>query len=409
MEKHEFYARARGDAPGPLEELSVLEATTTWAGPMCGCVLADLGARVIKVELPAGEVARRVPPFLPGTDPPLSFMHASVNRNKQSVTLDLRQQRGRQLFLELARRADVVVENFRPGTMERWGLGYEQVRGVRADVIYVSITGFGQFGPDHDRPGYDPLAQAESGWLAMNGDPEGMPTKAPTFIGDDVAGLHGATAALAALRHRDRTGEGQHVDVALLDCLLFQSNGYLTLGAMGAQPPRLGNQFQVAAPANVYAARDGPVLVGVLIDSHWQALARVLGRPELAEHPDYATVAARLLRREELDRLVADWVAERSVEEVMRVLAEARLACAPVRSYAEAAGRDHVRERDMLQPTRLEDGTTAPLVGPAAKFSATPTRIRSAPPALGEHSDLVLEEIGLDAAERQRLRDDGVI
>ncbi len=376
---------------------------------MCGCLLADLGARVIKVELPAGEVARRVPPFLPGTDPPLSFMHASVNRNKQSVTLELRQQRGQELFLELARRADVVVENFRPGTMERWGLGYEQVRGVRADVVYVSISGFGQFGPEHDRPGYDPLAQAESGWLAMNGDPEGMPTKAPTFIGDDVAGLHGATAALAALRHRDRTGEGQHVDVALLDCLLFQSNGYLTLGAMGAQPPRLGNQFQIAAPANVYTARDGPVLVGVLLDSHWKALARVLGRPELAEHPDYATVAARLLRREELDRLVADWVAERNVEEVTRVLTEARLACAPVRSYAEAAGRDHVRERDMLQPTRLEDGSTAPLVGPAVKFSVTPTRIRSAPPALGEHTDTVLEEIGLDAAERQRLRDDRVI
>ncbi len=376
---------------------------------MCGCMLADLGAQVIKVELPGGEVARHLPPFLPGTDPPLSFMHASVNRNKQSVTLDLRQQRGRELFLELARRADILVENFRPGTMERWGLGYEQVRGVRADVIYVSISGFGQFGPDHDRPGYDPLAQAESGWLAMNGDPEGMPTKAPTFIGDDVAGLHGATAALAALRHRDRTGEGQHLDVALLDCLLFQSNGYLTLGAMGAQPPRLGNQFQVAAPANVYAARDGPVLVGVLLDSHWEALVRVLGRPELAEHPDYATVAARLLRRSELDRLVADWVAERSVEEVMRVLTEARLACAPVRSYAEAAERDHVRERDMLQPTRLEDGTTAPLVGPAVKFSTTPTRIRSAPPALGEHTDRVLEEIGVDAAERQRLRDDGVI
>ena len=160
MEKSEFYANARSDLPGPLAGVRVLEATTTWAGPMCACVLADLGADVIKVELPEGEVARRLPPYLPDTDPPISFAHASVNRNKRCMTLDLRRPEGRGIFLDLVARSDVVVENFRPGTMQRWGVGYADVAAVKADIVYVSVTGFGQFGPEHDRAGYDPLAQA---------------------------------------------------------------------------------------------------------------------------------------------------------------------------------------------------------------------------------------------------------
>ena len=231
MEKQQFLREATTGA-GPLEGLRVLEATTTWAGPMCACLLADLGADVVKIEQPGGEIARRVPPFLPGTDPPVSFMHATVNRNKRSLCLDLHVSEGRELFLSLAARSDVVVENFRPGTADRFGIGYEDVRRVRKDVVYVSISGFGQWGPEHDRPGYDPLAQAYSGFLSLNGDPNGPPVKAPTFLGDDLAGLHAALAVLAALRHRDRTGVGQHLDVSLLDAMLFQSTGYLTLGAM---------------------------------------------------------------------------------------------------------------------------------------------------------------------------------
>jgi formyl-CoA transferase len=376
---------------------------------MCGCLLADLGADVVKVEPPGGDIARKLPPFLPGTDPPLSFAHATVNRNKRCITLDLRRPEGRELLLRLAARSDVLVENLRPGTMESLGLGYEEVRRARPDIVYVSISGWGSYGPYRERAGYDPLAQAASGWLALNGSPDRPPTKAPTFLTDDLAGLHAALAALAALRHRDATGEGQRIDVALLDVLLFQSNGFLTLGALGVELPRMGNRYVVAAPAGVYAARDGYVAFGVLLDRHWGILAGILGRPALAEDPGYSTTAARLSRREEVDRIVGEWIAERTVAEAVEALSAAGLAAAPVRTYAECARDAHVLEREMLQPLRLEDGSVVPITGPAAKLSRTPTRLRTAAPALGEHTEAILEELGLAPAEREKLRLSGVL
>ena len=409
MRREEFYRDARTDGTGPLAGLRVVELTTTWAGPMCGCILADFGADVIKVEHPAGEVARRLPPFLPGTQPPISFMHATLNRNKRSLALDLRRPGAREVFLRLVARADVVVENFRPGTADAWGVGYAAARAVKPDVVYVSISGWGQWGPDVDRPGYDPLAQAAAGFLSLNGSPEGEPVKSPTFLADDLAGLHGALAAMAALRHRDRTGEGQHVDVSLLDALLFQSAGYPTLGAMGADLPRLGNEFRIAAPANAYATRDGRIMAGVLLDSHWQRLARALGRPELADHPDYATTPARLAHRAEVNALVREWAAARSTDEAVGALREAGVPVAPVRTYAQAARDPHVQAREMLQPTRLEDGSVAPIVGPPAKLSRTPVRVRSGAPALGAHTEEILAELGFDATARERLRESGAI
>jgi crotonobetainyl-CoA:carnitine CoA-transferase CaiB-like acyl-CoA transferase len=396
MDRDAFFGEARRDLTGPLAGLRVLEATTTWAGPMCGCILADFGADVIKVEHPSGEIARRSPPFLPGTNPPVSFMHATVNRNKRSLALELRAPEGRDLFLELAARSDVVIENFRPGTAREWGIGYQAVRARRPDVVYVSISGYGQYGPLSERVGYDPLAQAESGFLSLNGSPDGEPVKSPTFLADDLAGLHGALAALAALRHRERSGEGQHIDVALLDALLFQSTGYLTLGALGVDLPRLGNEFRIAAPANTYACRDGRILAGVLLDSHWRRLAALMGRPELADDERYATAPARIGRRDEVNTLLGGWLAERDVEEAMHALTTAGIPAAPVRSYAETARDPHVAARDMLQTLPQSEGTPAPITGPAAKLSRTPTRVRSAAPALGEHSLEILRELGMD-------------
>ena len=405
MDQSDFFEPSPVRLAGPLAGVRVVEATTTLAGPMCGCVLADLGADVVKIELPGGEVVRRLPPFLPGTNPPLSFAHAHVNRNKRSLCLDLRTEDGREVFLDLARRSDVVVQNFRPGTMDEWGVGYAAVRDVKPDIVYASISGFGQYGPEHDQCGYDPLAQAASGFMSLNGDADGPPVRAPIFLADDLAGLHGAIAVLGALHHRSRTGEGQHLDIALLDSLLFQSDGFLTVGAMGAAYPRLGNEFCFACPANVYEAKDGPVFLGVLLDSHWTVLAGVLGRPDLAG----ATIPDRLAAREEINRLVAEWAATRTAAEIIETLHAAGVAVAPVRTYAEAAADPHVRARGMLQDVAHPDGSTVPVTGPAAKFSRTPTSVRTPAAALGAHSDEILAELGYDAGRIAALRSAEII
>lgn len=410
MKKSEFYRDARRDLTGPLDGVRVIDATTSWAGPMCGCMLADLGADVIKVEAREGEVARRIPPALPGHETQIGFAQATVNRNKRSLTLDLRRAEGREIFLKLAARSDIIVQNFRPGTFDKWGVGYDHVRAVKPDIIYVSISGYGQFGPLHDRVAYDPLAQAMSGFTSLNGSADGPPTKAPTWLCDDLGGLHGAIAALAALRHRDRTGEGQHVDVAMLDAMLFQSNGNLTLGAMDLELKRWGNEFPFSVPTNTYKCRDGGlVMAGVLLDTHWKVMARMAGRNDLADDAGLATIPGRMSRRGECDAMLAKWCEARTVDEAIEECAKQGIPCAKVRTYAEAARCPHTLERDMLQQVAQEDGKLAPITGPAAKFSRTPIWIRSGAPALGAHTDEILAELGIDNEARKRLRDNGVV
>ena len=407
MKKADFYRNARTDIPGPLAGIRVLEATTTWAGPMCAAVLADFGADVIKVEIPAGDVSRHVQPALPGTD--VSFMHATVNRNKRALSVDVREDAGRDIFLQLGALSDIVVENFKVGTMASYGLGYEDLCAVKPDIVYVSITGWGQFGPDHEAAGYDPLAQAASGFMSVNGSPDGPPTKAATYLGDDLGGLHGALGAMAALRHRDQTGEGQHVDIALQDALLFQSNGMPTLGAMGIQPDRMGNEFGSAVPSNVYQCKDGAVFGGVLLDNHWRILAPLIGEPDLAEHESFASRDERIQNRDACNMLLANWFASHTRDDAIAILRNAGLPVAPVNSYIDAAQNAHVLERDMLQPTDLGNGVTAPITGPAVKFSRTPTRVRQRAPDIGEHNSEILESIGIDATAQAELSSRGII
>jgi len=226
---------------------------------------------------------------------------------------------------------------------------------------------------------------------------------------DDLAGLHGTVSALAALRHRDLTGEGQHIDVALLDSVLFQSNGMLTLGAIGLPLERLGNASLLSAPVDVYNCRDGQIFLGVLLDSHWRILSAILGRPELADDPRFITATARLKNKRECDRITSEWLAARGVAEVVAEFNRAGIPVGPVRTYAETAQSPHVRERDMLQQIVQEDGKTAPITGPAAKFSRTPTRIRTRAAGLGEHNREILEELGFDEAARARLREMKII
>ena len=407
MDREQFYKAARDDLTGPLAGVRVLEVATTWAGPMCSAVLADLGADVIKVEIPTGDVGRAIFPLLPGTD--VGFAQATVNRNKRGIVLNLSDPDGRDLCRDLARRADIFIENFKVGTMRRYGLGYDDLVAIKPDIVYVSVTGWGQFGPRFEDAGYDPLAQATSGFLSVNGTPDGPPTKAATFLADDLGGLHGALGALAALRHRDQTGEGQHVDVALLDAMLFQSNGLLTLGAMGIEPGRNGNEFGFAVPANVYECKDGPVYVGILLDNHWRILVEeILEQPDLATNPAFATREARAENRDLCNLLVGEWLAAHSREEAMAALTSKGLPVARVQTFVEAAQDPQVLARDMLQPVAFKSGGEAPVTGPAAKFSRTPTRVRSAAPELGEHTDDVLAELGLDEATRRDLYERGI-
>ena len=390
MDKDEFFAEARDDLTGPLAGVRVLEVTTTWAGPLSGAVLADLGADVIKVEIPTGDVARALMP-LPDTE--VSLMHATVNRNKRSLAIDMTSDEGRDVLLKLAAKSDIFLENFKAGTLARHGLSYEHVKAAKPDIVYVSVTGWGQYGPDHKAAGYDPMAQATSGFMTVNGSPDGPPTKAGTFLADDIGGLHGAIGAMAALRHRDQTGEGQYVDVSMLDAMIFQTNGLPTLGTYGIQPDRWGNQFGFLAPCNLYECSDGPVYAGVLLDSHWVQLAEVIGQPELAHHESFATRDARAANRDVCDMLFGAWLAERTRDEAVSLLQGMGLPAARVQTLAEVVNDPHVVERDMLQPTVQHDGATVSIVGPPVKFSRTPTRVRTAAPALGEHNDEILGEL----------------
>lgn len=403
MEREEFYANAREDLTGPLDGLIAVETTTTWAGPMTGCLLADMGARVIKIEMPTGEVCRRFLPRIPKSE--LSIAHENVNRNKENLSLDLHTEAGRAILLKLVASADIFIENFRPGVLDEWGLGYADMQKVKADIVYLSISGFGQFGTLHERAGYDPIALHYSGWASLNGDPEGSATRAPTFLGDDLAGMHGALGVLAAIHHRNRTGEGQHLDAALVDSVLFQSNGLPTAGALDVNVPRTGNRYTLAAPVDTYTCSDGAVFSGVLLDSHWQTLCVELDCPELG----HMTVVDRLKEQPMVEKKLADYCAARTTQEVLDRMAAIGLPTTRVNSFADAAREEHVQSRDMLQPTQLHDGNTVPLTGPAVKFSRTPTSVRHAAPAVGADTGKILESLGYSAAQISQLREDGTV
>jgi formyl-CoA transferase len=246
--------------------------------------------------------------------------------------------------------------------------------------------------------------------MSMNGNVEGPPVKAATAIGDEIGGLNGAIGAMAAFIHRNRTGEGQHVDISLLEGLDGGPAGIpLSVAAMGIVPQRMGNEFGFAVPSNSYRCKDGWIYLAVLLDSHWKALAPILGNPEPAEEPNFAELPNRLANRDACNAMVSAWAAEHMRDEAIAVLLKAGLAAGPVNTYNESAKDPHIIERDVLQPASIEDGSMAIHTGPVAKFSRTPTRVRSGAPRIGQHKDEILTEIGIDAASLRRLKEEGVI
>jgi crotonobetainyl-CoA:carnitine CoA-transferase CaiB-like acyl-CoA transferase len=391
----------------PLAGVKVLDLSRFIAGPFCSMLLADMGADVVKVERPSGEDARDMAPFYAGES--AYILH--FNRNKRGITLDTRAERGRELLAELIGWADVVVENYRPGTMEAMGFGYERIRELDPRTILTSVSGFGQTGPLRERALFDAIAQARSGLMGRTGDPDGDPVVAGTYVADHTAGLFAAVGTLTALFHRERTGAGQHVDVALMDSL-FATMGLAVPSALllGQTPPRLGNRDMLSAPANLFATSDGHVYVHAGTNALFKRLCALIGRPEAAGDERFATIEARMANVDAVERLVGDWTAGLTTAAAVAGLEEAGIPVGAVADVAEAANSEQLRAREMV--VEVEHDALGPLsvAGIPVKLSESPGAIRRAAPTLGEHTESVLAEIcGLDGEQLALLRADGVV
>jgi crotonobetainyl-CoA:carnitine CoA-transferase CaiB-like acyl-CoA transferase len=375
------------DAVLPLAGISVLDLTHALAGPYCTMVLGDLGADVIKVEPPGtGDQSRQWgPPFIKGE----SSYFLSVNRNKRSVVLNLKSDAGRACAIELAMRCDVVVENFKPGTMARLGLDAEELQAMKPALVYASISGFGQNQPT--LAGYDQIAQGTSGMMVVNASPEGPPTKVGVPIGDITAGMFAAHAILAALVERHRTGKGRRVDVALNDSLLalhtYQAG---RLFATGEVPSREGNYHATIAPYGTFAVRDGFINVAVATDAQYQRFCEVLEAPELADDPRFATNALRQSARSELYREIARRLSQDTREEWLARLERQGIPAGPILDMREAFASPLATAREMRVEIDHPDAGRISQVGAPWKLDGESSPIRLAPPTLGQHTNEVL-------------------
>lgn len=413
MKKQEFYKHARTDSRGPLEGIKVLEATNFGAGPICGMVLVDLGATSIKCEMPgAGDPVRQMYPYLQNDRVEGSTWYQTFNRGKQTITLDFRQPEGRELFKRLASEADVVVENFTPGTMAKWGLGYADIAAVKPDIVYVSISGFGQFGSLSTKKGFDPIAQAMAGMMHCTGEKNGPPLRAGPAIADNMTGWHGAMGAMAALLHRNRTGEGQHVETALTDTILYTTD----VGIMGAancnyNQTRNGSTIDSGAPFNTFLTKDGHyIFINAAYNAHWVRLCELMGRPDLITDPRTSEYAARGDNRDFVTGVVAAWAATQTVDEAMRQLDEQEVTAGPVLDFQQILELPHYRERDAIVEIEHPKFGRLTHYGVPTKYSRTPAQPKGHSPLIGEHNDLVYRrQLGLSEAEIAELKQKKVI
>lgn len=396
------------DGCGPLDGVRVLDLSRFIAGPQCAQNLGDLGADVVKIERIGGEDTRRNEPSYNGK----SLYTALFNRNKRAVTLNTRSDEGQELLLELAEWADVIVENFRPGTLEKMGLAEEALRRINEDIIIVSISGFGQTGPQREKVLFDCIAQASSGLMTINAQPDLVPILTKIFPADSLAASYATSGALAALYHRERTGKGQVVDISVFDSLFYAMGtsipAYLVNGTL---PENNGNQDDYNSPANLFATADGYVYLHAGTQAFWTRLCTdILKRPELITDPRFESVAARMENQEATEALVSEWTSTRSADEVAESFGHVGIPCAVVADIPTAAADAQAWAREMLVRTTDTEGDELVLYGSPFKLSQSPVQFRWAPPQAGEHNYEVFSDIlGRSKQDIDELKKKGVI
>ena len=396
---------------GPLKDLRVFDLTRVLAGPTCVQMLADLGADVVKIEKPgSGDDTRGfAPPYMPGTEESAYFI--GTNRNKRSVTLDIAKPEGQAIALHLIAQSDVLVENFKVGALAKYGLGYGQLKDRFPGLIYCSITGFGQTGPYAPRPGYDSLIQAMGGVMSLTGEPDGPPQKVGIPLADLFAGLYGCIGILAALRHREASGQGQQIDIGMLDThaawLANQGMNYL---ATGENPPRLGNQHPNIVPYQVFATADGFVVLSIGNDPTFERFCKEFGLEQLLSDARFTTNAARVRNRELLTTMLTPLLRRETTHWWVTRLEVLNIGCGPINTLKDVFADPQIKARNVVREMAHSSGATVKVIANPIRLSETPADYRLPPPLLGEHTvEILRDRLGLGETELTKLREQKVI
>lgn len=393
----------------PLEGMRVLDMTQVMAGPYCTMVLGDLGAEVIKIErIPGGDDTRRMGPFVNGE----SACFMMINRNKKSVTLNLKEEAGKRIFMELAQKVDVIIENYRPGVVKSLGIDYEAVSAANPGIIYCSISGYGQTGPYSHKGGFDIMAQGMSGLMSMTGEPGGRPVKAGIAMNDISAGVTALYSVLAAYIHKQKTGEGQFIDVSLVESGLawsvWESAAYFGEGTV---PQKTGSRHRVSAPYQAYRTKDGYVLVGGANQRNWEKFCtNVVEKPEWMEDPRFREPKDRIRHVDELEACIEEVLAKETTQYWVNLLEKAGVAGGPINTYDQTLADPHILARGMVQEFEHPVAGRMKTLGIPAKMSKTPGQIRKPAPLLGQNTDEILgTELGLSEEEIRQLREANII
>ena len=393
----------------PLQGVKVIELGTLIAGPFCARLLAEFGAEVIKIEAPdGGDPLRKWRKLCQGT----SLWWYVQARNKKSVTLDLKHPEAQEIVRKLVRDADIVVENFRPGAMEKWGLGWDALSAINPGLIMVRLSGFGQTGPYRDRPGFGAIAESMGGLRYVTGYPDRPPVRVGVSIGDSIAALHGVIGALMALHHRNvNGGRGQFIDVALYEAVFNLMESVLPEYDMfGFVRERSGASLPGIVPSNTYVTRDGKyVVIGANADSIFKRMMNAIGRPDLADDPSLAHNDGRVKRTEEIEQVIGDWVAQYDLDHVLEVLEKADVPSGKIYDIADIVSDAHYAAREMIREYRLKDGKPLKLPGIVPRMSETPGATQWLGPELGEHTGEILTALGYSREQQQDLKQRGII